>query len=135
MKLFKINDEVKITDKNAHFLNNKSIPENVFNTKLFIRNITENGYIIARAKTGPVLGEIDEKLLKNINENDAVIPAYAINTIDITPLYQSASKNSGVINRLDKDLLLTIVNEKNGFGKIRMGAGWVELSKVNILKK
>ena len=56
MKLFKINDEVKITDKNAHFLNNKSIPENVFNTKLFIRNITENGYIIARAKTGPVLG-------------------------------------------------------------------------------
>lgn len=135
MKLFNINDEVKITADNAHFLNNKLVPDNALNTKLFIRNITDNGYVIGRAKTGPVLGEIDEKFLKDIEENEAVIPVYAIRTRDITPLYNSPSKNSGVIKRLESDILLTIVNERSGFGKIRMGAGWVELAKVDVLKK
>ena len=135
MNLFKIGDEVKITDVDARFLNNKLIPKDITNIKLYIRNITKEGYIIGRSKTGPILGEINEKYLKNIDENEAVIPMYAVSTIGVTPLYQSASKNSGVINRLDEDLLLTIVNERNGFGKIRIGAGWVELSKVNILKK
>ena len=84
-KLFKIGDEVKIID-GAHYLNNgKIVPENAVNVKIIVRNVTEKGYIVARAATGPILGEIAESSLKNALENDAVIKPYAIKTLASTP--------------------------------------------------
>lgn len=133
-KLFKIGDEVKIIN-GSHYLNNgKAVPENAINVKILIRNVTDKGYIVARAATGPILGEVSESSLKNALENDAVIKPYAIKTLASTPLYQSASRNSGIIERLPAGLLLTIVNEKGGFGKIRMGTGWIDLAKVKKFK-
>ena len=127
--LFKIGDEVKII-ANAHYVNGKIVPENAINIKLYVRNNNGANCIVARAKTGPILGEIDAKFLKNALENEAVIEPFIIKTIATTPIYQSPAKNSGVIKRLEDGLLLSIVDKKSGFGKIKMGPGWVELSKV-----
>lgn len=132
--LFKVNDEIKLINGTHYFNSDKAVPENALNVRLYVRKLTDNGYIVARAQTGPILGEVSEKAMKYAIENDAVIKPYAIKTIDATPLYQSATKNSGVIDRINEGELITIVNQKNGFGKIKMGAGWIELAKVKVLK-
>ncbi len=129
MNLFKANDEVKIL-ANASYVNGKMVPDNAINVKLYIRKVTDNICTVARNTTGPVLGDIDVKYLKNALENEAVINPFIIKTITTTPVYQSPGKNSGVIKRLEDGLLLSIVDKKSGFGKIKMGPGWIELSKV-----
>ena len=115
--MFKVNDEVKIL-ANASYTNGKMVPDNVINVKLYVRKVADNIYTVARNMTGPVLGSIDVKYLKSALENEAVIKPFIIKTITTTPVYQSPSKNSGVIKRFEDGLLLKIVDKRNGFGKV-----------------
>ena len=66
--------------------------------------------------------------------NDLINPYLISITTDNTPVYHSANKNSGIVKRLNRFSLITIIDEKNGFGKIKVGAGWIDLSKVEKLK-
>ena len=113
--------------------NNKTT-EHLLNEKLIIRNLQDNNCTIARNKKGPVLGTISmHNLIKYTGENLSVIEPYAVQMLDSTPVYQDANLKSRVIKTLPKFSLYTIINEKNGFGKLKVGAGWLELSKVNRL--
>lgn len=134
-KVFAIGDEVRVLP-NAVYVSGNKVPADVINTRLFVRDIKNGNYVIARmAKKGPALGTIAGDYLKVFtDENEAVIDTYLVQILsDNFPLYQSYSKNSGVVKRVDRGLL-TIVNEKHGFGKVKIGAGWVELAKVKKLK-
>jgi hypothetical protein len=132
MNTIKIGNEVYIMAGAVYVNNNKTVPETLLNTKVFVRNINNNICTVARAKTGPVLGDIAMENLKSAEENEIKINPYIIQIPAANiPLYHSASKNSGIIRRLSRFELITIVDEKNGFGKIKVGAGWVELAKVN----
>lgn len=131
---FKIGDGVQLIAGAIYLNNNKEVPTSLLNTKLYVRDVKENACTIARAKVGPVLGDVSVENLRSIDGNIAVIEPYLIHVpVDNIPLYHSANKNSGIIRRLNRFSLLTIVDEKNGFGKIKVGAGWVELEKVNKL--
>lgn len=128
---FKVGDSVYVIADAVYLNNGKKVPESLFNTKLFIREVKDNSCVIARARTGAILGEVSNDYLKNATENIANIEPYIVQ-IPVTnfPVYNSFSKNSGVIKRLNKFALFTIVDEKNGFGKLKVGAGWIELDKV-----
>ena len=128
--IFKVGDTVRIISGSVYENNNQKVPENILKLKLFVRAIKDNKYTVARAKTGPVLGDIAEINLQLVDEDTAKIDAYVVYIPNHDfPLYHSPSKNSGVIRRIKRSLH-TIVDEKNGFGKIKSGAGWVELTKV-----
>jgi hypothetical protein len=128
-KLFKIGDKVQII-AGSSYLNGKEVPKEILNLKLYIRSVKDNGYTVARAQTGAVLGDIAEINLKDAGENIAAIQSYVIQIpSNDFALYHSPSKNSGVIKRVNRGLY-TIIDEKNGFGKIKIGKGWVELAKV-----
>ena len=117
------------------FVNNgKEATQEQLKLKLYIRNIDDDKYTVARAKTGPVLGIVLKDNLKSVEENIPVINPYIAQVLEgRTPLYYSPSKNSGILRRLNRFGLYTIIDEKNGFGKIKNGSGWVELIKVNKL--
>ena len=129
--MFKINDTVQVLPGSIYLNTNKEIPDSILNIKLYVREVKENSCVIARAKTGAILGEISNENLKVIDGNIAAIEPYLVRIpADNIPLYNSANKNSGIIKRLNRFSLITIVDEKNNFGKIKVGAGWIDLSKV-----
>lgn len=131
---FKIGDGVQVIAGAIYLNNNKEVPASLLKTKLYVRDVKENACTIARAKSGPVLGDVSVESLRVIDGNVVVIDPYLIRVpADNVPLYHSANKNSGIVRRLSRFSLLTIVDEKNGFGKIKVGAGWVELEKVKKL--
>lgn len=129
---FKIGDSVRVV-AGAKYVNDIEVPEGIRKLKLFIRAVKINGvYTVARAKTGPVLGDINEMYLISGEENIAAIEPYdAFVPEHDFPLYHSPSKNSGVIKRVKRGFF-TIVDERNGFGKVKVGAGWLDLSKVKV---
>ena len=130
--IFAVGDYVQVLP-NTTFENNKTT-EHLLNEKLIIRNLQDNNCTIARNKKGPVLGTISmHNLIKYTGENLSVIEPYAVQMLDSTPVYQDANSKSRVIKTLPKFSLYTIINEKNGFGKLKVGAGWLDLSKVNRL--
>ena len=129
-----IGSEVRLMP-NTIFLNSgKKATEEQLRLKLYIRDIKDNKCTVARAKTGPILGIVAKDNVKDVNENIPEIEPYVIQILESnTPLYHSSNKNSGILKRLNRFDLFTIVNEKKGFGKIKNGAGWVELAKVQKL--
>ncbi len=134
MANFKIGDAVQVIAGAIYLNNNKEVPNSLLNTKLYIREIKNNNYVIARAKTGPILGEVSGEFIHLVEGNIHVIKPYTVQIDDSNfPVYHSANKNSGIIKRFNNFPLLTIVDEKNGFGKIKIGAGWIDLSKVTKL--
>ena len=132
--MFKVNDTVQILAGAIYLNNDKEVPESVLNTKLYVREAKANSAIVARAKTGPVLGEISNENLVIVEGNIANIETFYVQVPTANlPVYYSPNKTSGIVKRLNRFALLTIVDEKNGFGKIKVGSGWVELSKVTRL--
>lgn len=134
MAIFKTGDAVQVIPGAVYVNNNKEIPDDVLHIKLYVREVKNDVCTVARAKRGPLLGDIAIENLKPVEGNIEVIEPYCVQSRNINiPLFNSANKNSGIVRRLDQFELLTIVDEKNGFGKIKIGAGWVELAKVHKL--
>ena len=133
-KNFTIGSEVRLMPNTIFLNNNKEATEEQLKLKLYVRDIKDDKYTVARAKTGPILGIVAKDNLKDANENIPQIEPYIIQILESnTPLYHSSNKNSGILKRLNRFSLFTIVNEKNGFGKIKNGAGWIELTKAQKL--
>ena len=132
---FNIGDEVKILPGATFLHNGAPVPENALNIKVFIRDVKNDRYVVGRAKTGPLLGELPEQMLKSVWENEINIKPYIVQiAAENCPIYYSPSKNSGIVRRVENSSLFTIVDERAGFGKLLMGAGWVELAKAKKLK-
>ena len=131
---FNIGDAIKIMP-GAILTNGRPVPENAIGIKVFIRDIRNDKYVIGRAMSGAIMGELTAGSFKHFLENEAVIDPYIIQVIeDNFPIYHSPSKTSGIIRRADNTSLFMIVDERAGFGKLQMGAGWVELAKVKKFK-
>lgn len=134
MANFKIGDAVQVIAGAIYLNNNKEVPNSLLTTKLFIREVKSDSCVIGRAKTGPVLGEVAVENLKILEGNIANIEPYFVQVpTQGLPAYYSANKNSGIVTRFNRFALVTIVDEKNGFGKVKMGSGWIELEKVTKL--
>ena len=132
--MFKVGDVVYVVADAIYLNNDKEVPASLLNVKLYVREVKENSCVIARAKTGSILGEVANDFLKNASVNAAAIDPYIVQIpVANFPVYNSFNKNSGVIKRLNRFALFTIVDEKNGFGKLKVGAGWIELDKVTKL--
>ena len=136
MEELKVGSEVQIIPEAFFLNNNKKVSEDILKLKVYIREIKKDGTcIVARAKVGPVLGTIlMEDLKPYSNENVAEIEPYIIQIKEKnTPLYNDPREHSNILRHLERFSLFTIVNEKNGFGKIKKGSGWVKLDSVAIL--
>jgi hypothetical protein len=132
---FEILDEVKLKPK-AKYSSGKAIQSWVFEEKLYIRDIRENGYVISTLKSGAITGTVPK---------DAVEPYSAIPTApykrwigEVTAKTLNVRAGAGtkfkVLRTIKKHLLFTIANEKDGWGYIE-GLGWVSLTYMKKVKE
>lgn len=142
IETFKIGEIAQLIP-GATYIDGKSIPAWIINSKIYIRSeMQENNSIaFSISKTGPITGVTNiSNLMKYIpGENieiNSTFENYVIKvTADVLNIRAGAGTNFKVIGQLRKFDLCTIIAEKNNWGKLKNGAGWICLDYVQKLKK
>lgn len=125
---FKVGDTVKLA-ANATYINGASIPSWVKNSTLYVRKIDGNQITISTLQTGDITGVVDAKYLTVVNTFKPYVARVTALLLYIRKGPGREYGHNGMVKRGD---VYTIVEEKNGFGKLKSGAGWLDL---NYLKK
>jgi hypothetical protein len=132
--LNKIGDAVKLVP-GAKFAAGGNIPTNLFNTKLYVRDIKDGRYAIARRATGRIAGSVHPSSIRAYSEIVSLIDEepfenYYIsvneNSLDVK---SKPTNNSKTLKTIYADDLYTVVGEKNGWGHLKIG-GWIPLDKI-----
>ena len=142
IETFKIGEIAQLIP-GATYIDGKSIPAWIINSKIYIRSeMQENNSIaFSISKTGPITGVTNiSNLMKYIpGENieiNSTFENYVIKvTADVLNIRAGAGTNFKIIGQLRKFDLCTIIAEKNNWGKLKNGAGWICLDYVQKLKK
>lgn len=125
---FKVGDEVKLVE-GAKYTNGKAIPKWLVGKKVYVREIRKNGDIVfSTLKIGLITGVVDDKYLVKYATTPK-FKAYKVKvTADVLNVRAGAGTNYKVVTTVKKNQVYTIVDEKNGFGKLKSGAGWISLN-------
>ena len=131
---FKVGDEVSLIN-GAVYINKAKIPSWLYKYKMYVREIRKNGdIVISTKKTGAITGVVDSNQIIPYTETPiqtSASPTFVpyivrINT-DILNVRNGAGTNYKINTQIHKNELYTIVDEKNGWGKLKSGAGWILL--------
>ena len=127
---FAVGDELRLIP-GVKYASGGTIPSWVFNTKLYLREIRKNGdYVISTKSSGPVTGVV--KANSVVAWSTAVAdPGFTpylvqINT-DVLNVRAGAGTNFKINTQVKRNGVYTIIGEKNGWGKLKSGAGWIHL--------
>lgn len=123
---FNKGDAIIITE-GAKFASGGDVQKEYLNTKLYIKEIRKNNrYAIAPALDQPIIGTIDiAYLVKYVEEAS---PTFLVNTIAKTvEVHKLPNETSFVTGTLGFNEIYTIVKEKNGYGRLKNGLGWINL--------
>ena len=134
---FKVGDTVQLLT-GATFINGKSIPNWVFKSKLYVKEIRKNGnVVISSQKNGSATGIVSAKYLIECvttiptSSPSAFIP-YLVridaNTLDVRA---GASTKQRITSQVEKGAIYTIIAENGKWGKLKNGAGWINLDYTN----
>ena len=132
VKTFKVGDEVRLTN-GAKYTSGKAIPAWVFERKLYVREARSNGTaVISTVKTGAVTGVVSMEFLVKYDGKTANTDGFKpylvkVNT-DVLNVRQGAGTGYKITTQVRKNQVYTIVEEKNGWGKLKSGAGWISLT-------
>lgn len=134
-KTIQIGDEVKLLP-GAKYTSGKSIPSWVFKAKLYLREIRNSGnYAVSTQKTGALTGVVEPKFvvpydfkIEDIKKEPTFV-SYLVK-IDSNKLNVRLEPNSTskVVTQVTKGNIYTIIDEKDGWGKLKSGLGWISLS-------
>ena len=135
--IFKVGDEVKLTS-DAVWAGNKEIQSWVFRAKLYVRDFAKNGNIIVSTKkTGAITGVLDSKYLLPYNTTTTTsnFSSYIVR-IDTDVLNVRAGAGTGykITTQVFRNEHYTIIGEKDKWGKLKSGAGWICLDYVKKVK-
>jgi hypothetical protein len=132
---FKVGDVVTLVN-GAKWSTGATIPGWVYKQKLYVRQIRDNGIIaISTLETGAITGTIKAQYLnlKVASKTNPVTiaPEFKPYLIIVTAKSLNVRGGAGTqysINAVvNKGQVYTIVNEKNGWGKLKSGTGWIKL--------
>lgn len=126
---FAVGDEVQVLE-GATWSSGKSISSWVFKSKMYVRQINSNGdIVISTVKSGAVTGTINPKYLIAYGKTTVSAPKFTPYLVQITAsrlnVRAGASTNDKVITTVKKGENYTVMEEKNGWGKI--SKGWISL--------
>lgn len=74
--------------------------------------------------------EMAEAIVYGITGLKVASLPYTVKNPENTTVYAGANASSGVALTIKNTGIYTIVEEKDGFGRLKSGAGWIDLSKV-----
>lgn len=116
-----VGDEVKLSS-GAKYTNGSTIPNWVINSKLYVRELRGDSVVFSTLKTGAITGVADKKYFTKVGTYKVKVTADALNV-------RSGPGTSYKINDVIRDKgTYTIVEEKNGWGKLLSGKGWISLA-------
>ena len=140
---FHVGDTVKIV-KNAIWSNGSTVPAWLLPKNLYVRKINSNGLItVSILEKGAITGVIKPEYLDLITSTATTPSAPAkpsnfksylvIVTANSLNVRNGAGTQYKVNSTVKKGQVFTIIDEKNGWGKLKSGAGWISLK--NYTKK
>lgn len=125
---FKVGDAVKLIP-GAKYTSGKSIPSWVFKTKLYVREIRSYGIVISTQKSGAITGIVSSDDLMVYTDTSNINPSFTPYLVHVTANVLNVRAGAGTTYRITtqvkKGNVFTIVGEKNGWGKLKSGAGWI----------
>ena len=127
----KAGDIIKLK-ASATYYNGDPIPNWVKNSTLYLREIRANGdYVISTQKSGAVTGVVKSDAIEGNSTSTTSttkFPYLVEITADALNVRAGAGTNYKVNTVVKKKDVYTIVDEQNGWGKLKSGAGWIDLS-------
>lgn len=130
--------EVMLT-KDAVFTNGKSIASWLFNKKLYVRKINGDDVIISTVQSGAVSGIVNKKYLEKYNDSLIAAPGFEEYVImitgDVVNVRAGASTKYKVNTQVKQNQLYTIIDEKDGWGRLKNGSGWICLDFAKKIEK
>ena len=130
---FKIGDKIQVQG-------NVKVPSWVFNKVMIVKNVYPNGDLsISTSVKGPQVGVIKNENAIFLGEDAEVIIQNNVNTISYLVIIadQSLDVKVGpgyqyrVNGNVKKNEVYTIIDEKDNWGKLKSGAGWISLNGVS----
>lgn len=128
--VLKIGDTIKLVD-GAKWVNGKNIPTWVKNSTLYVRKIDGKKITISIFKTGLTTGTTYEEY---IDFPEVVVTPYTVKILELLNVRAEPNSNATIKMTLQKNSVYTIIAEKNGFGKLKSGVGWINLSYTKKVK-
>lgn len=122
----------------AKWSNGKAIPSWVFKSTLYCRAINANGTVtISTLKTGAITGTVSMAYVEGTTSATTISTPTQINetttgykvkvTASVLNIRAGAGTNTKVVGTLKNGNTVTIVDTKNGWGKLSDGRGWISL--------
>lgn len=137
---YKVGSEVSLIE-NAEYTSKTKIPAWLRDYKMYVREIRSNGdLVISTKKTGSITGVVNPSqvvpygtIIKSEPQSD--FSTYLTMVITDTLNVRSGPGTNYKINtQIHYQDIYTIVDEKNGWGKLKSGAGWIDLQYTSPLK-
>lgn len=135
---FKVGDEVCLV-KNATYYSGKEIPKWVFERKLYIREVYKDNYVISTQKIGPITGIVALDAVVAFDgqsiETSVFNPYLTRITTPVLNVRLGPGISYKITTQVKENQIYTIIDEKNGWGKLKSGAGWISLDYTEKLIK
>lgn len=123
---FKVGDEVKLVS-GAKYSSGKSIPDWVFSSKLYVRELQDDNVVISTQKTGAITGVVNKKYLVAYKGTNT-FKSYKVQvTTDALNIRKGPGTNYDVTGVIRDEGIYTIIAEKNGWGQLKSKQGWISL--------
>ena len=137
---YKVGDEVSFIS-GATYSNGVKVPTWLYSYKLYVREILKDDtVIISTQKTGAITGAVKISQIVPYKEketsviNPKFVPYVVRVSTDILNVRSGPGTNYKITTQIYKSQLYTIVDEKNGWGKLKSGAGWIALNYTTKVK-
>lgn len=135
---FKVGDEVQLV-AGAKYASGKDIPAWVFQRKLYVREIRSNGDIVfSTVAKGAVTGVAPASAFTKYTgkfatgDSGSAASGFASYLVSIETDVLNVRSGPGTGYKINTQVkrhgIYTIVDEKNGWGKLKSGAGWISLA-------
>jgi hypothetical protein len=112
----------------ATYWDGKAIPSWVFKSKLYCRGFrggNKDNVIFSTLKTGAITGVVNKKHI--VGHEEEFKPYIVRVTVDVLNIRAGAGSNYALKGTITDRGAYTIVEEKNGYGRLKSGAGWIYL--------
>lgn len=127
---YSVGDVIKLVD-NATYYNGKAIPSSILKSTLYYRGKNINGIIFSTQKTGAITGVVKESMIKSSSATTAATTNNGY-TVQITATSLNVRKGPGtsykITGSVKKNAKYTIVETRDGWGRLSSGLGWISLS-------
>lgn len=130
LNTLKTGDEIRLKPGSTYYTG-KKIPDWVFKAKtLYVRNVKEKTVTFSTLREGDVTGTVYKEAIQSVKKAkiETKVEPYIVRIlVDALNIRADASTTAKIVGTVHKGQAFTIVEENNGFGKLKSGVGWIKL--------